>query len=58
MESQSVQVAEFTVDCPAGSAGVGQVAMDAGVVRSGSFTIGVDASAQDIRWALTVTQPE
>lgn len=58
MESQAVQVAGFTVDCPAGSAGVGSVVMDAGVVRPGSFTIGVDASAQDIRWALTVTQPE
>ncbi|MGW2090335.1 hypothetical protein [Streptomyces sp. NPDC001880] len=55
---QQTQVAAFTVDCPAGSAGVGSVTMNAGVVKSGSFTVGVDASSDDIRWALTVTQPE
>ncbi|MGY3684793.1 hypothetical protein ACVWXU_008416 [Streptomyces sp. TE33382] len=58
MDSQHLRVAEFTVDCPVGSAGVGSVTMDPGVVRSGSFSIGIDTSAQDIRWALTVTQPE
>ncbi len=58
MEWQGAQVAAFSVDCPAGTAGVGSVTMDAGVVGSGSFTVGVDASAENIRWALTVTQPE
>ncbi|MFI8194853.1 hypothetical protein ACIF8T_40225 [Streptomyces sp. NPDC085946] len=58
MESQQTRVAEFTVDCPAGSAGVGSVTMDPGVVQRGSFTVGVDASDDSIRWALTVTQPE
>ncbi|MFD7636235.1 hypothetical protein ACFV8G_22350, partial [Streptomyces sp. NPDC059873] len=58
MESQQLRVAEFAVDCPAGSAGVGSVTMDAGVVRPGSFTVGIDASQDSIRWALTVTQPE
>ncbi|QOV37373.1 hypothetical protein IM697_02725 [Streptomyces ferrugineus] len=56
--SQESEVAAFTVDCPAGEAAVGSVTMDPGVVRSGSFVIGVDASADTIRWALTVTQPE
>ncbi|MFI8823900.1 hypothetical protein [Streptomyces sp. NPDC053431] len=55
---QQAQIAAFTVDCPVGTAGVGSVTMDAGVVKSGSFTVGVDASSDDIRWALTVTQPE
>ena len=58
MRSQETEVAAFSVDCPAGTAGVGSVTMDAGVVRQGSFTIGVDASSEEIRWALTVTQPE
>ncbi|MCX4625530.1 hypothetical protein [Streptomyces sp. NBC_01443] len=59
MESNGVgTVAAFDVECPVGSAGVGSVRMDAGVVRPGSFTIGVDASAQTTRWSLTVTQPE
>ncbi|SPF06377.1 hypothetical protein [Streptomyces sp. MA5143a] len=58
MESQQRQVADFTVDCPTGTAGVGSVTMDAGVVQSGSFTIRVDASDEHIRWSLTVTQPE
>ncbi|MFF7178191.1 hypothetical protein [Streptomyces sp. NPDC008121] len=58
MESQGTEVAAFSVDCPAGTAGTGSVTMDAGVVRSGSFAIGVDASTEDVRWALTVTQPE
>ncbi|MFE5816891.1 hypothetical protein [Streptomyces sp. NPDC056479] len=56
--SQETQVATFTVDCPAGATGVGSVTMDPGVVHPGSFLIAVDASADDIRWALTVTQPE
>ncbi len=30
MDSQGTQVAAFTVDCPAGSAGVGSVSMDPG----------------------------
>jgi hypothetical protein len=58
MQSQGTQVAAFPVDCPAGEAGVGSVTMAPGVVRPGSFTVGVDASADTIRWALTVTQPE
>ncbi|MFF4504448.1 hypothetical protein [Streptomyces sp. NPDC001401] len=57
MQSQDTQVAEFSVDCPAGTAGVGSVTLDPGVVQWGSFGVGVDASAQTIRWALTVTQP-
>ncbi|MFJ4989777.1 hypothetical protein ACIP9H_39000 [Streptomyces sp. NPDC088732] len=56
--TQETQLAEFTVDCPAGTPGVGSVTMDAGVVQFGSFTAGVDASNENIRWALTVTQPE
>ncbi|MFG3309715.1 hypothetical protein [Streptomyces wuyuanensis] len=55
---QQAQIAAFTVDCPAGSAGVGSVTMDAGVVKAGSFTVEVDVSSGDVRWALTVTQPE
>ncbi|MFI7299517.1 hypothetical protein [Streptomyces sp. NPDC050121] len=58
MQSQEAEVADFSVDCPAGSTGVGSATMAAGVVRPGSFTIGVDASSQSVRWALTVTQPE
>ncbi|WP_211362822.1 hypothetical protein [Streptomyces phaeoluteigriseus] len=58
MQSQESEVAALSVDCPAGTAGVGSVTMGAGVVRSGSFTIGVDASSEEIRWSLTVTQPE
>ncbi|MEU0162305.1 hypothetical protein ABZ154_26645 [Streptomyces sp. NPDC006261] len=58
MESQAIQVAAFAVDCPVGRAGVGSVAMDPGVVRWGSFSVEVDASEDDVRWALTVTQPE
>ncbi|QJT06609.1 hypothetical protein G9272_03125 [Streptomyces asoensis] len=58
MQSQEAEVAAFSVDCPAGSAGVGSATMAAGVVRAGSFTVGVDASADDVRWSLTVTQPE
>ncbi|WP_258312353.1 hypothetical protein ACQ9ZG_33090 [Streptomyces araujoniae] len=58
MDSQGTQVAAFTVDCPAGSAGVGSVSMDPGVVRWGSFAVGVDASHDAVRWSLTVTQPE
>ncbi|MFJ4343373.1 hypothetical protein [Streptomyces sp. NPDC088915] len=58
MDSQGYQVADFTVDCPAGAAGVDSVTMDPGVVRPGSFSIGVDASDDTVRWALTVTQPE
>ncbi|MFD5113996.1 hypothetical protein ACFVWX_17230 [Streptomyces sp. NPDC058220] len=52
------EVAAFPVDCPAGAVGLGSVAMDPGVVRPGSFSVTVDASAETIRWALTVTQPE
>ncbi|MFJ8538629.1 hypothetical protein [Streptomyces sp. NPDC093591] len=55
---QDTEVAAFSVDCPAGEAGVGSVTMDPGVVRAGSFHVTVDASADNIRWALTVTQPE
>lgn len=49
MESHQMQVAEFEVNCPVGSAGVGSVALDAGVVGPGSFTVGVDASQENIR---------
>lgn len=55
---EEAEVAAFSVDCPAGSAGVGSATMAAGVVRPGSFTVGVDASADAVRWSLTVTQPE
>ncbi|MFE9443469.1 hypothetical protein ACFYO2_31815 [Streptomyces sp. NPDC006602] len=58
MESQQMEVAAFSVDCPAGDAAVGSVTMEAGVVRPGSFSVAVDASTESIRWALTVTQPE
>ncbi|MFB8079637.1 hypothetical protein [Streptomyces sp. NPDC056013] len=58
MESQLTQVAAFGVDCPVDAPGRGSVTLPAGVVRSGSFSIGVDASSQSVRWALTVTQPE
>ncbi|WP_234438165.1 hypothetical protein [Streptomyces sp. 303MFCol5.2] len=58
MRSQEAEVAAFSVDCPSGSAGVGSATMAAGVVRPGSFTVGVDASADAVRWSLTVTQPE
>lgn len=58
MESQGYPVADFTVECPVGTPGESSVVMDAGVVRSGSFTIGVDASDERVRWALMVTQPE
>ncbi|MEU2389005.1 hypothetical protein ABZ606_30845 [Streptomyces sp. NPDC012461] len=58
MDSQQVRVADFSVDCPAGGVGVGTVTMDPGVVKPGSFSIGVDASNHSIRWSLTVTQPE
>ncbi|MFF9340514.1 hypothetical protein ACF1CG_12310 [Streptomyces sp. NPDC014773] len=58
MDSQGYRVADFTVDCPTGTPGTGSVTLDPGVVRTGSFTIGVDASDDTVRWALTVTQPE
>ncbi|WP_225891416.1 hypothetical protein [Streptomyces dioscori] len=58
MQSQGTEVAAFSVGCPAGTAGTGSVAMEAGIVRPGSFTITVDASSQNVRWSLTVTQPE
>ncbi|MEU9176098.1 hypothetical protein AB0C90_04400 [Streptomyces sp. NPDC048550] len=59
MESNRVgTVAAFDVECPVGGAGVGSATMDAGVVRRGSFTVGVDASTPTTRWSLTVTQPE
>ncbi|MGA5520002.1 hypothetical protein ACPCK2_27685 [Streptomyces pseudogriseolus] len=58
MDSQQGRVADFSVACPADRVGVGSVTMDPGVVEPGSFTIGVDASKDTIRWSLTVTQPE
>ncbi|MFJ4681245.1 hypothetical protein [Kitasatospora sp. NPDC088783] len=57
MESQQTQVAAFTVDCPAGTTGVGSATMAPGLVE-GSFSVGIDASADTIGWALVVTQPE
>ncbi|MFF9869881.1 hypothetical protein ACF1G0_31535 [Streptomyces sp. NPDC013953] len=58
MESQQVEVGAFAVECPAGGAATGSLTMDAGVVLPGSFSVVVDASAETVRWALTVTQPE
>ncbi|MFE6710675.1 hypothetical protein [Streptomyces sp. NPDC057695] len=58
MASQQIQVASFAVDCPVDEPGRGSVTLPAGVVRTGSFSIGVDASSPSVRWALTVTQPE
>ncbi|MER5710447.1 hypothetical protein [Streptomyces sp. NPDC002122] len=58
MDSQRTEVAAFTVDCPRGEPGRGSVSIPAGVVRPGSFTIGVETSSETVRWALTVTQPE
>ncbi|MCB8900880.1 MULTISPECIES: hypothetical protein [unclassified Streptomyces] len=58
MESQQTKVAAFTVDCPGDGPGRGSVTMPAGVVRAGSFSVGVDATSQSVRWALTITQPE
>ncbi|MFI2780809.1 hypothetical protein [Streptomyces sp. ALB3] len=55
---QESQLAHFSTDCPVDGVGVGSVTLDAGVVKGGSFTLGVDASDEDIRWGLTVTQPE
>ena len=57
MQSQDTQVAEFSVHCPARSAGVGSVTLDPGVVQWGSWGVGVHTSKQTIRWALTVAQP-
>ncbi|RMB79490.1 hypothetical protein CTZ28_45220 [Streptomyces shenzhenensis] len=56
--SQQTQLAELTVECPAGEAGVGSVTLGPGVVQPGSFSIGIDTSTESIRWALTVAQPE
>ncbi|MER7521039.1 hypothetical protein [Streptomyces sp. NPDC126499] len=58
MRSQETEVADFAVTCPTDTPARGSVTMPPGVVRPGSFTIGVDASSQDVRWAMTVTQPE
>ncbi|MFF8293153.1 hypothetical protein ACF068_28565 [Streptomyces sp. NPDC016309] len=58
MRSAETEVADFAVDCPEGAVGVRSVTMDPGVVRPGSFTVGVDASGDTARWAPTVTQPE
>lgn len=58
MDDQRGRVTDFLVDCPADRVGVGSVTTDPGVVAPGSFTIGVDASNDAIRWSLTVTQPE
>lgn len=58
MRSQQEQTAAFTVDCPVDTTGLGSVTMAPGVVQGGSFFVGVDASTETIRWALTVTQPE
>ncbi|MFE0772838.1 hypothetical protein [Streptomyces sp. NPDC058861] len=57
MESQGDVVADLTVVCPAGSTGTGTVTVNPGRV-TGSFSIGIDASDDTVRWALTVTQPE
>ncbi|GLW54992.1 hypothetical protein [Kitasatospora phosalacinea] len=57
MESQQVEVAAFTVDCPVDTAGVGSATMAPGVV-TGSFSVYVDASDESIGWAMNVVQPE
>ncbi|MPY40273.1 hypothetical protein FNH04_10215 [Streptomyces phyllanthi] len=46
----------FPVDCPVDEPGQGAVTIEPGL--SGSFVVGVDASADTIRWSLTVVQPE
>lgn len=58
MVFQQRKVAMFPVDCPVGSARQGSVTLDPGVIGFGSFSVGVDASSESVRWALTVTQPE
>ncbi|MFC7931800.1 hypothetical protein [Streptomyces cinereoruber] len=59
MESQGNEVADLTVNCSVGTTGTGTgtVSMGPGMV-TGSFSIGIDASDDTMRWALTVTQPE
>ncbi|MFJ8041258.1 hypothetical protein ACIRBX_12210 [Kitasatospora sp. NPDC096147] len=46
----------FTVDCPEGSTGIGTALVTGEQGRS--FQIGVEASAPDLHWGLTVTQPD
>ncbi|MFD7645205.1 hypothetical protein ACFV4P_31645 [Kitasatospora sp. NPDC059795] len=47
---------EFTVACPADTVGLGSVVVAAETSRS--FQVGVTASAPDVHWGLTVTQPD
>lgn len=46
----------FPVSCPVDEPGKGAVTIEPGL--SGSFSVGVDASAGAVRWSLTVVQPE
>ncbi|WP_223291124.1 hypothetical protein [Streptomyces avicenniae] len=52
------EVTAFDVECPVGSAGVGRRELAPGVVTSGSFAVGIDASSDAIRWSVSVAQPE
>ncbi|MFJ5926751.1 hypothetical protein ACIQF6_29555 [Kitasatospora sp. NPDC092948] len=47
---------EFTVACPADAVGRGSAVVTAEQGRS--FSVGVTASAPDVHWGLTVTQPD
>ncbi|MFJ6382456.1 hypothetical protein ACIQI7_20930 [Kitasatospora sp. NPDC092039] len=47
---------EFTVPCPAETVGTGSAVVTAEQGRS--FHVGVAASAADVHWGLTVTQPD
>ncbi|MFE7415272.1 hypothetical protein [Streptomyces laurentii] len=57
-QQTQTQIASLTVDCPVGSTGVGSVTIDPGVVKHGDFFVWVDTSRDDIRWGMSVTQPE
>ncbi|MGW4646596.1 hypothetical protein [Kitasatospora sp. NPDC004289] len=46
----------FTVDCPVDGTGIASAQVTAEQGRS--FHVGVDASAPDVHWGLTVTQPD
>ncbi|MDT0268707.1 hypothetical protein RM844_20685 [Streptomyces sp. DSM 44915] len=58
MEQFDVEVAAFTVACPVGSVGTGSQEMPAGVLDFGSFSVGIDASSDAVRWSAAVVQPE
>lgn len=58
MTQLEAEVAAFTVECPVESAGIGSQEMAPGVVVFGSFSVGIDASSDAIRWSATLVQPE